>query len=98
MEQKIYEENFENYLLLSIHRKKPFAVKSIQRSVFRNLSHINEIRLFPISAFFLFRFTMTKQTVYLNNFSNKVDYDSNYRRSLRLKLTTVERSDNRCNE
>ena len=43
MEQKINEENIEN---------KAFAIKSIPRSVFRNPSHKNKLRLFSISVKF----------------------------------------------
>ena len=68
MEQKINEENIKNNLVFCIDLRKAFAIKSIPRTVFRNPSHKNKIRLFSVSVNFLFRFlykTMTKQTVYL---------------------------------
>ena len=74
MEQKINKENIENNLVFCIGPRKAFAIKSIPRSVFRNPSHKNKIRLVSISVKFGFRFlykTMTKQTVYLNNFARK---------------------------
>ena len=70
MEQKINKENIENNLVFCIDPRK---VKSIPISVFR-ISHKNKIRLFSISVKFGFRFlnkTMTKQTVYLNDFARK---------------------------
>ena len=73
MEQKINEENIENNGVFCIDRRKAFAIKIIQRSDFLNPSHKNEIHLFSISVF-LFRLivkTMTKQTVFLNNFARK---------------------------
>ena len=72
MEQKINKENIENNLVFCIDPQKAIAIKSIPKSVFRNPSHRNKICLFSISVKFGFRFlykTMTKQTVYLNNFS-----------------------------
>ena len=66
MEQKINEENIENNIVFCIDTRKAFAIKSIPRSVFRNPSHKNEIRLFSISVNFDFGYfikTMTKQTV-----------------------------------
>ena len=74
MEQKINKENIENNLVFCIDPRKEFAIKSIPRSVFRNPSHKNKIRLFSSSVKFEFRFlykTMTKQTVYLKNFARK---------------------------
>ena len=74
MKQKINKENIENNLVFCIYPRKAFAMKSIRRSVFRNPSHKNKIRLFRISVKFGFRFlykTMTKQTVYLNNLARK---------------------------
>ena len=56
MEQKINEENIENNLLFCIDPRKAFAFKSLPRSVFRNPSHKNEIRLFSISVNFDFSF------------------------------------------
>ena len=52
MEQKINEENIENNLVFCIDPKKPFAIKSILRPVFRNPSHKNKIQLFSISVKF----------------------------------------------
>ena len=74
MEQKINKENIENNLVFCIDARKAFAIKPIPRSVFRNPSHKNKIRLFSISVKFGFRFlykTTTKQTVYLKNFARK---------------------------
>ena len=74
MEQKINKENIENNLVFCIDPRKGFAIKSIPRSLLRNPSHKNKIRLFSISVKFGFQFlykTMTKQTVYLNNFARK---------------------------
>ena len=74
MEQKINEENIENNLVFCIDPRKAFAIKSIQRSVFRNQLHQIKIRLFSILVEFLFRFlykTMTKGTEYLNNITRK---------------------------
>ena len=56
MEQKINIENIENDLVFCIDPRKAFAFKSIQRSVFRNPSLKNKIRLFSISLKFGFRF------------------------------------------
>ena len=50
MEQIINEENIENNLVFRIDPRKAIAIKSIQRSVFRNQSHKNKIRLISISA------------------------------------------------
>ena len=54
MEQKIDEENIENNLVFCIDPRKTFAIKSIPRSVFQNLSHVykNKIRLFSTSIKF----------------------------------------------
>ena len=74
MEQRVNKENIENSLVSCIDRRKAFAIKSIPRSVFRNPSHNNKIRLFSILVKFGFQFlykTMTKQTVYLNNLARK---------------------------
>ena len=74
MEQKINEENIENNLVVCIDPRKSFAIKSIPRSVFRNPSHMNKLRLFSISVKFSFRFlykSMTKQTVSLKNVARK---------------------------
>ena len=63
MEQKMNKENFENNLVFCIDSRKAFAIKPIPRSVFRNPSHENKIRLFSNSVRFGFRFlykTMTK--------------------------------------
>ena len=56
MEQKINKENIENNLKFCIDSRKALAIKSIPRSVFRNPSHKNKIRLFSISDKFEFRF------------------------------------------
>ena len=56
IEQKISKENIENNLVFCIDPCKAFAIKSIPRSVFRNPSHKNKIRLFSISVKFGFRF------------------------------------------
>ena len=67
MEHKINEENIETNLVFCIDPRKAFAIKSAPRSVFRNPSHNNKIRLFSISVKLWFRVlykTMTKQTVY----------------------------------
>ena len=76
MEQKINEENIENNLVFCIDPRKAFAIKSIPRSVFRNPSYKNKIRLFSISVKILISVykTMTKQTVYLNNFARKIGF------------------------
>ena len=76
MEQKINKKkkNIENNIVFCIDPRKAIAIKSILRSVFRNASHKNKIRLLSISVKSGFRFlykTMTKQTVYLNNFARK---------------------------
>ena len=52
MDQKITEENIENNLVFCIDPQKAFAIKSVPRSVFRNLLHQNKIRLFAISVKF----------------------------------------------
>ena len=52
MVQKINEENIENNLVFCIDPRNPLAIKSIQRSVFRNPSHQNKIRLFSFSVKF----------------------------------------------
>ena len=52
MEQKINEEIIENNLVFCVDPRKAFAIKSIPRSVFRNPSHKNKIRLFSISVKF----------------------------------------------
>ena len=73
-EQKINKENIENNLVFCIEPRKAFAIKSMPRSAFRNPSHMNKTRIFSISVkvliWFLYK-TMTKQTVYLNNFVRK---------------------------
>ena len=56
MEQKINEESIGNNIVFYIDPQKALSVKSIPRSVFRNPSHKNKIRLFSISVNFLFRF------------------------------------------
>ena len=87
MEQKINEENIENNRVFCIDHRKAFAIKSIPRSVFRNPSHKNKISLFSISVKLWFRVlykTMTKQTVYLNNFARQIAISD----SLPFKLTT----------
>ena len=74
MEHKINEENIENSLVFCTDSRKALAIKSIPRSVFffRNLSHKDKIRLFSVKSWFRFIYeTMTKQTVYLNNFALK---------------------------
>ena len=50
MEQKLKEENIENNLVFCIDPRTAFAIKSLARSVFRNPSHKNKIRLFSISV------------------------------------------------
>ena len=42
MEQKINEKNIENNIVFCIDPRKAFAIKSIPRSGFRNLSHTYE--------------------------------------------------------
>ena len=54
MEQKINEENIENNLVFCIDPRKAFAFKSISRSVFRNPSRMNKIRLFRLNFDFGF--------------------------------------------
>ena len=102
MEQKINKENIENNLVFGIDPRKAFAIKPIPRSVFRNPSHYritficqlafhSNVCLFSISVKFGFRFlykTMTKQTVYLNNFSRKSGFRLQFPRQS-FKLTTV---------
>ena len=65
----------ENNVVFCIDPRKAFKIKSIPRFVFRNPSHKNyKIRLSSISVKFGFRIlykTLTKQTVYLNNFERK---------------------------
>ena len=56
MELKINEEKFENNLVLCVDHRKPFAIISVPRSVFRNTSQQNKIRLFSI-------YTVYKRTV-----------------------------------
>ena len=68
MEQIINKENIENNLVFCNDPRKAFAIKSILRSVFRNPSQNNKIRLFSISVKLGYK-TMTKQTVHLNNFA-----------------------------
>ena len=48
MDRKTNEENIENNLVFFIDPRKAFAIKSIQRSVFRNPSHKNKVRLLSI--------------------------------------------------
>ena len=52
MEQKIDEENIETNLVFCIHPRRPFSIKWIPRSVFRNPSYNNKIRLFSNSVKF----------------------------------------------
>ena len=52
MEQIANEENIENNLVFCIDPPKAVAIKSIPRSVFRNPSHKNTIRLFSVSVKF----------------------------------------------
>ena len=83
MEQKVNEENIENNLVFYIYPRKAFVIKSIPRSVFRNPSQKNEIRLFSVSVKSGFRClykTMTKQTVYLNDFARKSGFRSQFLR------------------
>ena len=56
MEQKMNKENIEINLVFCIDPRKAFVIKSIPRSVFRNPSHKNKIRLFSISVKFGYRF------------------------------------------
>ena len=77
MEQKTNEGNIENNLVFCIDPRKAFSVKSIPRSVFRNLSHKNKIRQFSTSVKFLLRFlykTIRKQTIS----QERVDLDCNF--------------------
>ena len=78
MKQKI-KEHVENNLVFCIDRRKTFAVKSVQKSIFRNPSRKNKIGLFSTSVFYfcLFR-TMTKETVYLNDFERKLNLDNSF--------------------
>ena len=73
MEQKMNEENIENNLVFCIESLEAFAIKSIPRSGFRNTSHKNHnyMRIF-YSGFFIK--TMTKQTLYVNNFTRKSEF------------------------
>ena len=90
MEQQINKVNIENNLVFCTDPRKAFAIKSI--SLFRNPSHNNKIRLFSISVKFGFRFlykTMTKQTVYLNNFARKSGFRLLFLQQSAFKLTTV---------
>ena len=71
MELKVNEENIENKLMFCIDPRKAFAIKSLPRSVFQNPSHKKKkkkkiFRLNFDSGFFIQ--TITKQTVYPNNF------------------------------
>ena len=73
-ENTVNKENIENNLAFCIDSQKAFAIKSVPRSGFRNLSNKNKIRLFSISVKLCFRVlykTMTKQTVYLKSFTRK---------------------------
>ena len=74
MEQKINEENIENKLVFYIDARKAFTIKSIPRYVFE-IRHIRTkyvYFLFWLNCDFGFSIkTMTKQTVYLNNFARK---------------------------
>ena len=54
MEQKINEVNIENNLVFCIDPRKAFAIKSIPRSVFRNMSYKIKIRLFRLNLEFDF--------------------------------------------
>ena len=56
MEPKRNEENIENNLVFCIDPLNAFAIKSIPRSVFRNPSHKNKIRLFLFRLNFEFDF------------------------------------------
>ena len=53
MEQRTKEENIKNNLVLCIDRRKIFTIKLIQKSNFRNLLHMNKIRLLSISGLFI---------------------------------------------
>ena len=50
MEQKINEENMENNLVFCIDPQKALGIKSTPRSLFRNPSRTDKIRLFSISV------------------------------------------------
>ena len=72
MEQKINEENIENNLVFCIDPRKTFAIKSVPKTVVRNLSHKKKYVSISVKSLFRFLYkTMTKQTVYLNNFARK---------------------------
>ena len=102
MEQKINTENIENNFVFCIDPQKQFAIKSIPRSFFRNPYHKNKIRLFSILVKFGFLFlykTMTKQTVYLNNFARKSGFRFQFlRQSAFLNSPLLERSDDLSNK
>ena len=49
MEHKINGENIEYNRVICIDRRKTFAIKSVQRSVFLNPSHQDKISLFSNS-------------------------------------------------
>ena len=66
------EENIENNLVFCIDRRKTFRIKSIQKSGFFFFFEIRHIRSKYVLFFFRFIYkTMTKQTVYLNNFARE---------------------------
>ena len=46
--------NIENNLVFCTDPRKAFAIKSIPRSLFRNPSHMNKIRLFRLNLDFGF--------------------------------------------
>ena len=70
--ETINEKNIENNLVICIDPRKAFAIKSIPRSVFRNHHIRTKYVYFLLNFDFCFFIkTMTKQTVYLNNFAGK---------------------------
>ena len=100
-EQKIYEVIIENNLVFCIDPRKAFAIKSVPRSVSRNTSHKDKIRPFSISVKFWFRLlykTMTKPTVYLNNFAKKSGFRLQSEAVCLLNSPLLERSDDLSNK
>ena len=74
MEQKINEENIENNLMFCIDPLKAFAIKSKQ-DLFFEIHHIRTKYIYFLGLlnfdFGFFIKTMTRQTVYPNNFARK---------------------------
>ena len=77
MEQKITEENIENNLVFCIDPRKALAINSVPRLFFETWHIRTKYIYFLFQLNFDFGFlikTMTKQTVYLNNFARKCGF------------------------